>query len=518
MLSKKRFWQTGIIFPVIMLLITNLACATSPTTEPVSDEPQATVEIVETVETVNNEISEASAATADLAHATVQILAMNDYGDQWETIWTGSGSIISASGLILTNAHVVDDRYDDYTDLGVAITDRTDTPPQLSYLAEIAAVDYGLDLAVIRIRWDSMGNPVQPDLPFVEVGKSSNIEIGDRIRILGYPGIGSDTITFTEGAVSGFTSERGLDGRAWIKTDATIAGGSSGGMAVNDRGELVGVPTRASVGDQDQIVDCRAVADTNRDGYIDDNDTCVPIGGYINGLRPVDLAASLIQIAESGGDYVSGELPPPVSGEQLSEDVRFENLVFSDGVTAEDTPLQFWYALPDESTQLCAFWDYSGMYEGMSWSAYWFINGELNEDGSFLENAWGGAGSGNWWVCIGGDAGLRYGLYELVLEADGETRITDSIYVGGNRGVADFTIRNNSPTEQICFVQISPSEASNWGQDELGSQEIIEPGMERTITLATGEYDLLLSNCDMDMLVEEYTIHIDGDYLFEYQE
>src|SRR3990172_308128 len=128
--------------------------------------------------------------------------------------------------------------------------------------------------------------PVPIDLPFVQLADSDLVEIGDDLRILGYPGIGGDTITFTEGAVSGFTSERGVEGRAWIKTDATIAGGNSGGMGVNADGLLMGVPTRASAGGDNAIVDCRAVADTNRDGVIDDQDSCVPIGGFINGLRP----------------------------------------------------------------------------------------------------------------------------------------------------------------------------------------------------------------------------------------
>ena len=54
--------------------------------------------------------------------------------------------------------------------------------------------------------------------------------------------IGGDTITLSEGSVSGFTTEAGVDGRAWVKSDATIAGGVSGGTAVNEAGELVAIP------------------------------------------------------------------------------------------------------------------------------------------------------------------------------------------------------------------------------------------------------------------------------------
>src|SRR5690606_30985477 len=106
-----------------------------------------------------------------------------------------------------------------------------------------------------------------------------SVEIGDDLYILGYPAIGGDTITFTRGLVAGFTGDSQLGTRAWIKTDAAISGGNSGGLAANAAGQLIGVPTIAGVGeDQEEIVDCRPVRDTNRDGVIDDNDDCVPLG------------------------------------------------------------------------------------------------------------------------------------------------------------------------------------------------------------------------------------------------
>lgn len=63
-------------------------------------------------------------------------------------------------------------------------------------------------------------------------------------RAMGYPGIGGEMTTFTKGVVSDFTCERGVEGRAFIKTDATIAGGNSGGLVANQQGESVGVPTQ----------------------------------------------------------------------------------------------------------------------------------------------------------------------------------------------------------------------------------------------------------------------------------
>jgi hypothetical protein len=351
------------------------------------------------------------------------------------------------------------------------------------------------------------------DLPYVELGDSDQIEIGTKLRILGYPGIGGETITFTEGAVSGFTQERGVEGRAWIKTDATIAGGNSGGMAVNPSGKLIGVPTRASSGAGGEIVDCRPVADTNRDGIVDEHDTCVPIGGFINGLRPINLALPLIEAARQGRQY-AGDIPSErPTGDVNVDEIVFFNLEFADGVTEDDQPTQLWYALPAGTNRICAFWDYAGMSDGLQWSAYWFVNGELSEGGSILNNTWTGGAEGNWWVCIFDETSLEEGLYELALEVEGETLVSDAIFLGGDRTVVDFIIENESSVV-LCFVQLSPSGAQNWGQDELDETEVIDPGQSRAIPIATGQYDLRILDCEAQVLIEEYDIMVEEALIY----
>jgi S1-C subfamily serine protease len=522
MMRSVHFKMLGrLILVAVALGLAGLACnalpdeeptATSPADIPVLEPTPKSSQVDESPEPTQPSGQESvGSGNAELAKATVQIFALYTEVGEWDVIWTGSGSIVSSDGLILTNAHVVDDRYDEYSVLGIATTDRTDEPPELVYLAEIEAVDYGLDLAVIRIVSDLDGNSVDLNLPWVELGDSDVIEIGGKLRILGYPGIGGDTITFTEGAVSGFTQERSVEGRAWIKTDATIAGGNSGGMAANEAGQLIGVPTRASGGSDNQIVDCRPVADTNRDGYVDDLDTCVPIGGFINGLRPVNLALPLIEAAMSGQSYVGGPQPgaAPSGGYDTSETFLYD-LAFSDGVTDDDQPTQLWWALPSGVTEICAFWDYEGMVDGMIWSAYWFANGELSEGGSFINDIWEGGESGSWWVCIFNDNGLDDGLYELVLEVEGQSMTNESIFVGGGRSVVDFIVINDS-SFTICYVNLSPSEAQNWGQDELASDEVIQSGFEAPLPLPTGVYDVRLRDCELEPLLTEYGIEVFED-------
>lgn len=457
------------------------------------------------------EETERPATVEELSHSVVQIQALDD---NQEAVWWGSGTIISADGLILTNAHVIDDRFDEYEELGVATTTDSDEPPELVYLAEIAAVDYALDLAVIRIVSDLDGADVDEEFSYIELGDSEEVEIGDAIRVLGYPSIGGDTITLSSGAVSGFTAERSVGGRAWIKTDATIAGGNSGGLAMNTASVLIGVPTVVGSGsDEADYVDCRPLADTNRDGVVDDEDDCVPVGGFINGLRPVNLALPLIDAAEEGREYVSEFFPEPEdTPEPISEldDAFFYPITFADGVTDDDEPTDIYEAFPSGVTHVCGFWDYEGMVDGLAWEGLWLVDGELNEDGSILDETWVGGDEGNWWVCIFDEEnGLDDGLYELVLNVENEFFASGVTFVGGDHPSVDFSIENDS-SEVICYAYISPDGAQNWGADDLGGDVILD-GDSFDFELPSSVYDMLLQDCDDNTLYEDYGIDITED-------
>lgn len=237
--------------------------------------------------------------------SVVQIIAIVDLNGERVQGWTGSGTIISNDGLILTNAHVVmSDRYYEVVDLVVSITTEQDRPPEPMFYADVLQSDARLDLAVIKVRSGLNGGPANfstMGIPPVPLGNSDNLQLGDPLVIIGYPGIGGETITLTRGEVSGFTAEDPYGNRAFIKTSATIAGGNSGGLAATPQGEIIGVPTQVGSGDlEDMVVDCRPLADTNRDGVVDDKDNCVPTGGFINALRPIRLAMPMIEAAKAG--------------------------------------------------------------------------------------------------------------------------------------------------------------------------------------------------------------------------
>lgn len=371
-----------------------------------------------------------------LLRATVQIIALVKEGGRLQPLWTGSGSILTPDGLILTNAHVVSDPDPNYQPdaLGVAITVRSDDTPDLRYLAEIRAIDYDLDLAVIQIVSDLSGSAVDPKqlgLTYAPLGDSDALELGDLLHILGYPGIGGETITFTEGVVSGFTREPGVEGRAYVKTDATIAGGNSGGLAANLSGEIIGVPTQVGYGGAERFADCRYLADTNGDGYIDQNDNCIPVGGFINAIRPVNLAKALVEAAKSGATVPATPTPTRPKPGKTTGQASFSKITFAPAVDDYDQPTMAVTQLPSGATQLYACWEYEGMADGLTWEARWYLDGKYQSDVSWTPAPWKGGERGSWWLSVSNENGLLEGVYRLELYVEGQKLAEGSIKVGG---------------------------------------------------------------------------------------
>ena len=382
-----------------------------------------------------------------IVKSTVLILPLKSEGNQLKALWRGSGTIVDAKGLILTNYHVVDES-GGWDFLGILVTTRSDQRPEPAYRAEVVAKDPKADLAVIRIVSDPKGNPLdlsKLNLVPVPLGNADDLEIGDELNIFGYPGIGSDTITFTEGKVSGFLEEEGISyHRAWIKTDASISGGNSGGAAVDEEGKLVGVPTQVGP------ADARPIADTNGDGIIDDNDSPVSAGGFINRLRPVNLAFPLIEQARKGNIKSGDKQPTPSSTSQntLPKGASFSKFTFASKVDSKNRPLDPGTQFASGITRLYAFTDYSGMKDGVIYTRTWSLDGEV-----VLEkvSAWNFGSKGTFYQSINysGDP-LPEGEYGLKLTVGGVVVQTGSALVGERR-----TPSQPTPTPQPKGVTLS---------------------------------------------------------------
>ncbi|MEO3706206.1 HhoA/HhoB/HtrA family serine endopeptidase [Trichormus azollae] len=141
----------------------------------------------------------------------------------------GSGFILDKSGIVLTNAHVVD-QADKVT---VRLKDGR------TFEGKVKGIDEVTDLAVVKI---NAGN----DLPVASLGSSQNVQVGDWAIALGNP-LGFDN-TVTLGIISTLKrssaqvgiSDKRLD---FIQTDAAINPGNSGGPLLNAQGEVIGINT-----------------------------------------------------------------------------------------------------------------------------------------------------------------------------------------------------------------------------------------------------------------------------------
>lgn len=483
---------------------TSVPVATTASSTP--DEAAATTEPTETDESTAPSTEEGSGASvAELARSTVQILLLAD----GEVTCSGSGTIVEADGTVLTNAHVVEVAPEcPYDTIGVAVTEDSGRPPELLYEADVYAFDGFLDLAVLRIARDFAGNAVSTTFPFVAVGDSDAVQIGDQLRILGYPGIGGDTVTFTRGVVSGFTSQNGVADPSWIKTDATIAGGNSGGAAFDDAGLLIGVPTQASASADSPIVDCRPIDDTNGDGDITADDQCVPIGGFLNGIRPVNLAVPLILEARTGGPIELGpESAPEAPSDFDPANIRVVNPAWSIGPideTSSEAP-EFVVTTVAGVDALCIWFDWTGIPDGVLWDGVWFIDGVAAEDFSFYGETWdlGESGFDNW-VCALDQEGLGTGLYEFAFFVEEEFQFVEAINVTTTAvPVHEVTFVNRTNLD-ICFLFVSPAGARDTGLDELGAEEVLAPEGSITLAVADGAMIFDAYDCGPELIANDY--------------
>jgi serine protease Do len=132
----------------------------------------------------------------------------------------GSGFIVSADGVVLTNAHVVEGA----DEVIVTLTDKRE------FKAKIIGADKRTDVAVVKI--DVTG------LPSVKIGDANRLRAGEWVMAIGSP-FGLES-TVTAGIVSAKQRETG-DFLPLIQTDVAINPGNSGGPLLNLRGEVVGI-------------------------------------------------------------------------------------------------------------------------------------------------------------------------------------------------------------------------------------------------------------------------------------
>ncbi len=359
-MKRQNLFQNRFLISITVLLVVSLACGSTPV-EVVPPTPSATAAPPTATPLPTSTplpTPKPIPTISELSTATVQVLAMISDEVQW---W-GSGTIISNDGLILTNAHVANPRaaglalfyenidmvFSPVPDaLVIAMVESESRPPVKKYIAEVVSSDGALDLALLQIVSDIDGKPVETkslELPFVEMGDSETVNLGESIRIFGFPGIGGETITFTQGTVSGFESQENIGDRAFIKTDTEIAGGNSGGLAVNEAGQIIGVPTLTVSSDT---------------------------GSVIGRLRSINLALPMLEAALAGTKYKS------LYAQEGTGKEEFTLTTWAEDYDENECPVKPLERYPTGALAIVSAWSYDAMADGEDFIALYYHNHEF---------------------------------------------------------------------------------------------------------------------------------------------
>lgn len=142
----------------------------------------------------------------------------------------GSGVIVTKDGYIVTNNHVIEDA----EKIEVTLNDKR------TYSAKLVGTDPNTDIALLKVDADN--------LPFVRIGDSDNLQVGEWVVAVGNPFNLTSTVTAGIVSAKGRNFPIRQEGdqfkiESYIQTDAVVNPGNSGGALVNTKGELVGINT-----------------------------------------------------------------------------------------------------------------------------------------------------------------------------------------------------------------------------------------------------------------------------------
>jgi hypothetical protein len=162
--------------------------------------------------------------------------------DQVLAYGSGSGTVVTSDGILITNHHVIfdDDKFEPLDAFEVCITFDVQKEPVCKYTARLIAEDKDLDIALLKINnTDVFGKSIS-GLKYMNYKTSATPKEQTQINVVGYPASGGDTITISKGQISGFEKFNGYN---YFKTDTDFDHGSSGGTAIDPDGNYIGIPT-----------------------------------------------------------------------------------------------------------------------------------------------------------------------------------------------------------------------------------------------------------------------------------
>ena len=230
----------------------------------------------------------------------------------------GTGTIVTADGQILTNAHVVSKERRPFKRLFVYLKPdklqgsmRDDLKQR--YEALLVDIDHDLDLALLKMKRPP------PDLTVLELADPKNVEIGDPVVAIGHPET-AGLWTLTTGVVSSVVKDfQGVRGKNVFQTEASINRGNSGGPLINEYGQMIGINTCISRRAQDGL----AITDINFSlkssvpvKSMKRQDLMVLSYGAHGASAPIAMAETAPAVAKAQPEAKPAAEAPPVQGEK----------------------------------------------------------------------------------------------------------------------------------------------------------------------------------------------------------
>jgi S1-C subfamily serine protease len=362
--------------------------------------------------------------------SSVKILILDPDGKAFATC---SGTHLG-DGYILTNWHCVGqtDLYgpddtglglqngDTYNPDGLVVIAPQKDPKQLpkpTFVARVVAGNPDVDVAVVKVFQMLDENAQLPStmpMAVMTLDDSDAVEVGDPVYVFGYPGAGGDLITYTEGKIGGFEDQTGDGVVDSFKTGAGVVNpGNSGGLAVDDAGNQIGISTFTSRSEN---------------------------GAGLSGIRMINVAVPYVQQAMQLGD-ATPQAPPavtvtpgpqgtPTSGPfgsiQFGTDVQNGKLVNAGT------------SFPTGTETVLGAFAFQNMRNGMKWGWVWQYNGKTVID-SRNKQTWSDGASGVTAVSLSNDGGLPDGTFNVQLYVNNAMVQQGGFTIGSAQG-------NTTPT------------------------------------------------------------------------
>jgi S1-C subfamily serine protease len=185
---------------------------------------------------------------------------------------SGTGFLVTGTGVIVTNAHVARGEESLLTQLSGG--------QQLE--AKVVYIDADLDIALVKVDGPSGSN----EWPHLALADATNVRQGESVLAIGNPG---DAMLFsvTKGIVSGVGKFPNAGPGTWIQTDAPINPGNSGGPLLNSRGEVIGINTLKLI----KAASAPAAAEISDAGQASNTSSSLPSTAVPDGTGTVTISS-----------------------------------------------------------------------------------------------------------------------------------------------------------------------------------------------------------------------------------